>query len=73
VAGLRLAFALVAMVGAWPGQAQTNAPPAVYVRSYVNDVPNQPLITVTVTGAVNVASLTIEETSRRGVGFERQR
>jgi hypothetical protein len=50
------------MVGAWPGQAQTNAPPAVYVRSYVNDVPNQPLITVTVTGAVNVASLTIEET-----------
>ena len=62
VAGLRLAFALVAMVGAWPGQAQTNAPPAVYVRSYVNDVPNQPLITVTVTGAVNVASLTIEET-----------
>lgn len=41
--------------------AQTNPPPASYVRSYVNDIPNQPLVTVTVSGASNVSCLTIEE------------
>ncbi len=41
--------------------AQTNPPPASYVRSYVNDVPDQPLVTVSVFGASNVACLTIEE------------
>ena len=41
--------------------AQTNPPPGSYVRSYVNDLPDQPLVTVTVTGAVNVACFTIEE------------
>lgn len=40
---------------------QNNPPPASYLRSYVNDIPNQPLVTVVVTGAVNVACLTIEE------------
>ena len=42
--------------------AQTNPPPGSYVRSYVNDLPDQPLVMVTVTGAVNVACFTIEET-----------
>jgi hypothetical protein len=42
--------------------AQTNPPPVSYVRSYVNDVPNQPLVTVSVYGASNVACMTIEET-----------
>jgi hypothetical protein len=41
--------------------AQTNPPPANYIRSYLNDVPNQPLISVAVTGASNVACFTIEE------------
>jgi hypothetical protein len=55
IAGLLFSFAFGAF-------AQGNPPPATYVRSVVNDVPNQPLVTVTVTGAVNVASFTIEET-----------
>ncbi len=42
--------------------AQTSCPQASYVRSYVNDIPNQPLVTVTVSGASNVACLSIEET-----------
>ena len=41
--------------------AQTNPPPASYVRLYVNDLPDQPLVTVTVTGASNVSCFTIEE------------
>ncbi len=41
--------------------AQTNPPPASYMRSYVNDLPDQPMVTVTVTGAVNVTCFTIEE------------
>jgi len=41
--------------------AQSNPPPASYVRSYVNDIPNQPLVTVSVYGASNVSCLTIEE------------
>jgi hypothetical protein len=44
-----------------PATAQTNPPPSSYTRSWVNDVPNQPLVTVSVTGAVNVACFTIEE------------
>jgi hypothetical protein len=43
------------------GTAQTNPPPVSYIRSYTNDVPNQPLISVAVTGASNVACFTIEE------------
>lgn len=42
--------------------AQTTPPPASYVRTFTNDAPNQALVTVTVTGASNVACLTIEET-----------
>jgi hypothetical protein len=41
--------------------AQTNPPPVSYFRSYVNDIPDQPLVTVTVAGASNVSCLTIEE------------
>jgi len=41
--------------------AQTNPPPGSYVRSYVNDIPDQPLVMVSVTGAVGVACFTIEE------------
>jgi hypothetical protein len=51
----------LAVLSALPVRAQTNAPPASYVRSYVNDIPNQPLVTVTVSGASNVSCLTIEE------------
>ena len=42
--------------------AQTNPPPVSYFRSYVNDLPDQPLVTVTVSGASNVSCFTIEET-----------
>jgi hypothetical protein len=57
----------VMMAGLWfsfafGASAQNNPPPATYVRTFANDVLNQPLVTVTVTGAVNVASFTIEET-----------
>ena len=41
--------------------AQTSPPNVSYFRSYVNDLPDQPLVTVTVTGAVGVACFTIEE------------
>ena len=41
--------------------AQTTPPPVSYFRSYVNDLPNAPLVTVTITGASNVSCLTIEE------------
>ena len=56
----------VMMAGLWfsfafGASAQNNPPPATYVRTFANDVLNQPLVTVTVTGAVNVASFTIEE------------
>ena len=40
--------------------AQT-PPPVSYFRSFVNDIPNQPLVTVTVSGATNVSCFTIEE------------
>jgi len=41
--------------------AQTIPPPVSYFRSFVNDLPDEPLVTVTVTGAVGVACFTIEE------------
>ncbi len=41
--------------------AQTNEPRALYTRSFVVDVPSQPLVTVSLTNAVGVACLTIEE------------
>ena len=55
---LILALAVLCVL---PARAQTNPPPASYVRSYVNDLPDQPLVTVTVTGASNVSCFTIEE------------
>jgi hypothetical protein len=42
--------------------AQTNPPQAFYLRSYLTDIPSQPLVTVTVSGASNVSCFTIEET-----------
>jgi hypothetical protein len=60
-AGFWIAAALPAFFGTFAVSAQTNPPPASYIRSYTNDVPNQPLVTVTVTGASNVSCLTIEE------------
>ena len=41
--------------------AQTNPPPVSYYRYYLNDMPNQPLVTVSVSGASNVSCFTIEE------------
>ena len=41
--------------------AETNSPSVSYVRSFINDVSNQPLVSVSVYGASNVACLTIEE------------
>src|ERR1035441_5915329 len=52
---------LLLLLSAFIATAQT--PPNVsYFRSYVNDLPDQPLVMVTVTGAVGVACFTIEET-----------
>src|ERR1039457_6291683 len=42
--------------------AQPSPPPVSYFRSYVNDLPDQPLVTVTVSGSSNVSCFTIEET-----------
>src|ERR1039458_5390266 len=42
--------------------AQSSPPPVSYFRSYVNDLPDQLLVTVTVSGASNVSCFTIEET-----------
>jgi len=53
---------LLLFLSAFIATAQTNPPPASYVRSVTNDLPNQPLVTVTITGASNVSCLTIEET-----------
>jgi Chitobiase/beta-hexosaminidase C-terminal domain len=58
---LLLACSLL-VLPALPTSAQLNPPPATYTRTYLNDVPNQPLVTITVTGAVNVTNFTIEET-----------
>ena len=52
---------LFAFLCAFAAFAQTDPPPVLYVRSYVNDVPDQPLVTVSVYGASNVACMTIEE------------
>ncbi len=46
---------------AFSAPAQTNPPPVSYFRSYVNDIPNEPLVTVSVSGASNVSCWTIEE------------
>ena len=53
---------LLLFVSAIISTAQTNPPPVSFVRSFTNDLPDQPLVTVTVTGAVSVACFTIEET-----------
>jgi hypothetical protein len=54
-------FFLLAVFGAFYATAQTTLPPVSYFRSFVNDLPNEPLVTVTITGASNVSCLTIEE------------
>src|ERR1035441_3642083 len=63
-------------VGAWPrigvafgglalsallASAQTNPPPVSYFRSDVNDLPDQPLVKISVTGAGGVDCFSIEE------------
>ena len=55
-------FCLCLCFSALSASAQTNPPSASCVRSYFNDIPSQPLVSVSVTGAVGVACLTIEET-----------
>ena len=52
---------MLLLLSAGLATAQTNPPPVSYVRSYVNDVPNQPLVSVSVYGASNVSCFTIEE------------
>ena len=52
---------LLLFLSAATATAQTNQPQANYIRSYINDVPNQPLVTVAITGATNVSCFTIEE------------
>ena len=54
-------IAALAWLAAPGATAQTNPPPGSYIRSYVNDIPNAPLISVSVTGAVGVACMSIEE------------
>jgi Chitobiase/beta-hexosaminidase C-terminal domain len=53
---------LFLFLSAFIAPAQTSPPPVSYFRSYVNDLPDQPQVTISVTGAVNVACFTIEET-----------
>ena len=53
--------AVFATMLAFSAPAQTNPPPVSYFRSYVNDIPNEPLVTVSVSGASNVSCCTIEE------------
>jgi len=52
---------LLALSCAFTVSAQSNAPPVSIFRSVVNDIPNEPLVTVTLTGASNVSCLTVEE------------
>jgi len=49
------------LIAASTAISQTNPPPVSYFRSYVNDIPNEPLVTVSVSGASNVSCFTIEE------------
>ena len=50
--------------------AQTNPPPVTCVRSFTNDVPNQPLVSVSLYGASNVTCLTYEESLPAGVSAQ---
>ena len=43
------------------GVSAQTPPPATYVRSFVSDIPNQPLVTVAVSGATGITCLSIEE------------
>ncbi len=56
-----LCFSWLLFFLAFTASAQTGAPPASYFRSYINDIPNEPLVTVTVTNAIGVSCFTIEE------------
>jgi hypothetical protein len=55
-----LLYVLLLCFITFAGFAQSE-PPASYFRSCVNDIPNEPLVTVTVTNAVGVSCFTIEE------------
>jgi len=50
--------------------AQTNPPPVTCVRSFTNDVPNQPLVSISLYGASNVTCLTFEEILPAGVSAQ---
>jgi hypothetical protein len=52
------------------GSAQTNPPPVVCVRSFTNDVPNLPLVSVSLYGASNVTCLAYEEDLPAGVAVQ---
>ena len=49
------------MLSASFAAAQTNAPSGSYIRSYVNDLPDRPLVTVVVTDLAGVTCFTVEE------------
>ena len=51
----------LAVFCALPASAQTNPPSVSIFRSYVNDIRNDPIVTVTVSGASNVSCFTVEE------------
>ncbi len=52
----------LALFSALAASAQTNVPPASYVRSFVSDIPNEPLVTIAVSGVAGVSCFSIEET-----------
>lgn len=56
---MRAWFALVLF--AFPAAANTNPPPVSVVRSFTNDMPSQPLVSVSLYGASNVTCVTYEE------------
>jgi hypothetical protein len=56
-----LTFGWLVFAGTLTVSAQPTPPPVSYFRSYVNDIPNEPLVTISVSGASNVSCFTIEE------------
>src|SRR5580658_4234076 len=58
---LRGSRLILFLFSAYTLSAQTNAPDVSIFRSVVNDIPNEPLVIVTVEGASNVSCYTIEE------------
>ncbi len=59
--GSGLLVVLGALLAAGIVRGQTNAPTVSYFRAYVNDIPDEPLVTVSVSGASNVTCFSVEE------------